>query len=65
MGGDQATVAAALAVFGLPVERYLTTKDPDERAVLRALAIGAGKLIDALQRNQAAHIANAMVKARL
>jgi hypothetical protein len=65
MGGGSIAVAAALAVFGLPVERYLTTSDGDERLVLGALAREASTLVDKLQRNAATHIANAMVKAKL
>jgi len=63
--GDLIAVAAGLAIFGLPVERYLTTTDPDERLILSAVAQRAYKLVDQLQRAQATHIANAMVKARL
>jgi len=59
------TTAAALAVFGLPVWRYLTTSDRDERVVLAAVAWEAKKLIERLQRDQATLIANAFVKARL
>lgn len=58
-------VAATLAVLGLPAERYLTTTDADERLVLGALARKGAQVLDTLQRNQAVHIANAMVKAKL
>lgn len=57
--------AAALAVLGLPVERFLTTRDNDERLVLGVVARRAMKLLDDLQKNQATLIANAFVKARL
>jgi hypothetical protein len=63
--GGHLMIAASLAVLGLPVERYLTTTDRDEQLVLAALGRSAFKLLDTLQRNQATHIANAMVKARL
>lgn len=65
MGGDLVTVAATLAVLGLPVERYLTTTDHDELVSLAAIAQRAWKLVVTLQRNQATAIANAMVKARI
>lgn len=65
MSGDLLTIAATLGVLGLPAGRYLTTTDDDERLMLRALAVKAGRIVDLLQRNQAVHIANAMVKARL
>ena len=65
MGGDPVMVAATLAVLGLPAERYLTTTDADERLVLGALARKGAQVLDTLQRNQAVHIANAMVKAKL
>jgi hypothetical protein len=65
VSGDPITVAATLAVLGLPAERFLLTTDSDERLVLAALAKHAQKLLDTMQRNQAIHIANAMVKARL
>jgi hypothetical protein len=57
--------AAALAVFGLPVERFLLTTDRDERLVLAAIATAASKLVRELQEQQATLISNAMVKARL
>lgn len=65
MGGDSVAVAAALAVLGLPAERFLTLADHEERLVLGAVAAKAWRLVDTLQRNQATHIANAMVKAKL
>lgn len=65
MSGDPITVAATLAVFGLPAERFLTTHDDGERLVLAALAQKAARVYDTLQRNQGVHVANAMVKARL
>ena len=58
-------VAAALAVFGLPVERYLTTTDRDERVVLASLVPVAARLVDTLQRNQAIYIAKLMNTGRL
>jgi hypothetical protein len=63
--GDAVAVAAWLAVLGLPVERYLTTDSHEERVVLQAIAGKTVTLVDQMQRNQATHIANAMVKARL
>ncbi len=57
--------AAALAVYGLPVERYLTTTDRDERLVLDAIAVAASKLVRDLQDRQATLISNAMVKAKI
>jgi hypothetical protein len=57
--------AAALAVFGLPVERFLTTTNPEERAVLGALAIACDSVLRKLQERQAVLIVNAMVKARI
>lgn len=57
--------AAALAVFGLPVERYLTTTDHDEAVVLAAIARQCEKLVLRLQQRQAVLIVNAMVKARI
>jgi hypothetical protein len=61
--GDAVAVAATLAVLGLPVERYLTTIDHDERLVLAAIARKAFELTNTLQRNQAAHVVNALAKA--
>ena len=63
--GDLVADAAALAILGLPVERFLTTRDADERAVLGLIAQRAMKLFDDLQHNQATLIANAFVKAKL
>jgi hypothetical protein len=65
VGGDSIAVAAALAVLGLPAERFLLAADHEERLVLGAVATKAWKLVDSMQRNQAIHIANAMVKAKL
>jgi len=65
VSGDLITVAAQLAVFGLPAERFLTTADHEERLVLAALARKADRLLDTLQRRQGVHVANAMVKARV
>lgn len=56
--------AAAMAVFGLPAYRYLTTDDPEERMILYAVARRADALIDAMQRNLAAHIVNNYVRVR-
>jgi hypothetical protein len=50
-------------VLGLPVERFLTTRDSEERLVLAALARKAFELVGVMQRNQAAHVVNALVKA--
>jgi hypothetical protein len=57
--------AAALAVFGLPVERFLNTRDQDERLVLAAISVRAARLVRELQEQQATLIANAFVRARL
>jgi hypothetical protein len=56
---------AWLAVLGLPAERYLTTTDNDDRLVLGLLLQSAVNAVDQLQKNQATHIANALVKARV
>lgn len=64
MGGDLVMVAATLAVLGLPAERYLTTADPDERIVLRALARKAVEIVATLQQNQAILIANAIARSQ-
>lgn len=65
MGGDLITIAASLAVLGLPAERFLTSDDRVECLVLSAVGRRALKLVDSMQRNQATYIANAMVKAKL
>ena len=57
--------AAILALCGLPALRYLRTRDADERALLRAIAARADKLLLDLQIRQATSIANAFVKAKL
>jgi hypothetical protein len=57
--------AAALAVFGLPVEHFLTTRDQDERLVLAAISVRAARLVRELQEQQATLIANAFVRAKL
>jgi hypothetical protein len=54
-----------LAVHGLPALRFLETTDPEERLMFTALVIRAEKELDRVQHNQAAHIVNAMVKAKL
>jgi hypothetical protein len=63
LSGDPIAVAATLAVLGLPVERFLTTHDSEERLVLAALARKAFELTGVLQRNQAAYVVNALAKA--
>lgn len=56
-------IAATLAVLGLDAERFLFTTDPEERLVLAAVARKAFELTTILQRNQAAHVVNALAKA--
>lgn len=53
-----------LALVGLPAWRYLTTSDQDERTVLAVIARRSSELLDAQQRNLAAHIVNNYVKVR-
>jgi hypothetical protein len=54
--------AAALAVFGLPVETFLTTRNKDERLVLAAISVAAAKFVRELQEQQAILIANAIAR---
>lgn len=63
--GGPLQFAAALAVLGLPAERYLLHADHDEQLILQALVTRAFALVETLQRNQATFIANAMVRAKL
>lgn len=65
MAGDGSVlgVAAAVAVVGLPVERFLYSADPVERLALAAIASRALELVDQLQRNQAVHVVNMLGKA--
>ena len=56
--------AAAMALFGLPALRFLTTRSRDERLLLLALAQSAARTYDLLQRNLAVHIVNTYAKAQ-
>ena len=53
-----------MALYGLPAFRFLTTRDPAERAVLLALAAAAAKQYDVHQRNLAAHVVNTYARAQ-
>lgn len=57
------TAIAITALAGLPVDRLLHGRDHEERVVLLAAARRAWELLDVLQRNQAAHVVNALAKA--
>ncbi len=56
--------AAALALLGLPAWLFLTTRDPEERIILTAVARRAQEMLDVQQQNLAVHIVNNYVKAR-
>jgi hypothetical protein len=58
------TVAATMALLGLPALRYLTTADREERLLLQALTERAVRVYDTFQRNLAAHIVNTYAKAQ-
>jgi hypothetical protein len=52
-----------MALLGLPGWRYLTTRDPGERLVLRALLGEAIRMNDTLQKNLAVHVVNTYARA--
>lgn len=54
---------ATLAVLGLPALDWLRGADEDERLILIAASRRALRLLDTLQRNQAAHVVNLLAKA--
>jgi hypothetical protein len=58
-------MAAMLAVYGLPAWRYLTSRDPLERALLAAVAQRADDHALELEKRQGIAIANAFVRAKL
>jgi hypothetical protein len=66
-GGSLTEVRAAarLALLGLPVWRFLTTRDGSERALLLAVSEEADRLSYELEKRLATHIANAFVRAKL
>jgi len=65
VSGSTVDVAATMAVLGLPAERFLYTRDREERLLLQAVYERALRVHDAMQKALAVHIANAFVKARL
>jgi hypothetical protein len=64
VGGGELAVVATLALLGLPAWRYATSRDPDERLLLKAAARRALELQDSLQRNLAVHIVNTYTKSQ-
>jgi hypothetical protein len=52
-----------MAVLGLPADRFLYTRDREERLLLLALAEAAVRAHDTMQRNLATRIGNAIAKA--
>lgn len=63
VSGPAVSVAATLALLGLPALRYLNTDDEEERLLLNAVALRAAELHDQMQHNLATHIVNAIAKA--
>ena len=52
-----------LGLLGLPVERFLTTTNHEERLLMYAIAVRGSKLLTTIQKNQAALVVQALAKA--